>query len=133
MGGFVVFPKIKDFVEVDNVPFSLTIKEQQYGLMNKNEPSFMVFLYKEACIPKFWMKNTPQVLDIVFCDINSNISLIKKGKSFDETLIESIVPSKFVIEAPFGFCKKNGIHLGDRVKLKYDKIILNNILRYWSL
>jgi len=133
MAGFVIFPKIENFVEIKNVPFSLTRKEQYNGLMNNKDPSFMVFLYKEACIPKFWMKNTPLPLDIIFFDHDSNISSIRKGKPFDETLIEANVPCKFVIEAPYGFCRKHGIDLGDRAKLKYDKSILDRIFKFWSL
>lgn len=133
MGGFVVFPKIKNFVEIDNVPFSLTKKEQYNGLMNVKEPAFMVFLYKEVCMPKFWMKNTPQPLDIIFCNINNEICSIKKGEPFNERLVKSNTPCKFVIEAPFGFCNKNGIDIKNRVKLKYDKSILDKIFKSWSL
>jgi len=132
MAGFIIFPKISSFIEKDNVKISITKKEQANGLMGVDNPSFMVFLYKEACSPRFWMKNTPQPLDIIFCNDDLVISSIRKGEPFDKSLIDPTMPCKAVIEAPFGFCKSSGIDLGDKVKIKYDKGILEKILKTWS-
>jgi len=131
MNGFTIFPKINNYIEITDVPISITKKEHQVGLMEVFTPSFMVFLYKEACLPRFWMKNTPLPLDIIFCNVENNISHIKNGKPFDENVIKINSLCKSIIEAPVGFCKYYGIDLGDKVKIKYDKSILYKILDTW--
>lgn len=132
MGGFIVFSSTKNYIELNDVPFSITKNEHANGLMNINHPSFMVFLYKDAVFPNFWMKNTPMPLDIIFCNSEYNINCIKYGKPFDKKIITPKLLTKAVIEAPLGFCKKNNIEIGDRIKIKYDKSILERILNNWS-
>jgi len=131
MNGFIIFPKKNNYIEIDNVIFAITKKEQSFGLMNCEVPTFMVFLYKEACLPNFWMKNTLLPLDIIF--INNNIiDSIKSGNPLSEKTITPTSLTKIVIEAPLGFCKTNKIESGDKIKIKYDKEIIDKIFKTWS-
>jgi uncharacterized membrane protein (UPF0127 family) len=132
MGGFIVFPENKEYIEINSIPFSITKEEQSFGLMGERKKTFMIFLYKENQYSKFWMKNTPKPLDIIFINNNWEIDAIEKGIPFNKKIINPNVFGRCVIEAPYGFCKNNSINLKDKIKLKYDKVILEKILNSWS-
>lgn len=102
----------------DNIfPTYLAIsgQEQQRGLMNiKWPPPIMSFVYTSPQINKFWMKNTPSPLDIIFC-CGGKILEICKGEPFSTSVIGSNKCSDLVIELPFGTTISTGIKLGHKV------------------
>lgn len=92
-------------------------KEKQLGLMHQEwPPPVMTFLYTESEFKKFWMKNTPSPLDIVFCS-NGKVLSVHQGVPFSTKLVGPNEPSDLVIELPYGTCKKFGIDSGDSVKI----------------
>lgn len=116
--------------QIDNVRFAITDEEQETGLMHSSwPPDFMVFPYKTAEKRKFWMKNTPVPLDIIFCKANK-IIYIGVGKPYVENkLIGPNEPCDLVIEAYGGFCAYNDIKIGDSISVKYDKENIAKLLK----
>ena len=96
---------------------AITAEEQNRGLMFQEwEPPVMSFVYAKPNINKFWMKNTPSPLDIIFsCD--GKINQIKKGEPYSTQIIGEDIPSDLIIELPFGTAEKIDIKLGSKVGL----------------
>ena len=103
---------------------ALSEREQERGLMFQPwKPPNMCFLYKAPRVCKFWMKNTPSPLDIVFC-CNGSVVEICKGEPFSTKLIGSQI-SDLVIELPYGTVTKLGTTVGSRAGLvTSEKFIL---------
>ncbi|HUU87010.1 MAG TPA: DUF192 domain-containing protein [Candidatus Glassbacteria bacterium] len=123
--GSIIFHGTK---EIGNIKFAITRDEQRKGLMNVDwPPPLMVFPYKKASIRKFWMKDTPSPLDIIFCHANKVI-YIDYGVPFNETRVGPDRPCDLVIEGPLGFAEKNGIRVGSKVRAKFARDELIKIL-----
>jgi uncharacterized membrane protein (UPF0127 family) len=102
---------------VFNTLLALSEEEQTRGLMYEQwPPPAMVFIYKNSSINKFWMKNTPSPLDILFCD-NNKINQICAGTPYSTDIIGKDIPSNLVIELPYGTVSQSKIKLGDQVGL----------------
>lgn len=114
-------------VKIYNPVFAITQEQLETGLMHvSNLPSAMVFLYKSGSKKKFWMKNTPQPLDVLFCNKNKIVSILA-GKPFSEKLFGPDEETDMVIELPMGFCMLNKIMVGDKIKISYNEDDLVNI------
>jgi len=99
---------------------AVTPEEQENGLMFKSwPPPVMAFPYRTAAIRKFWMKNTPSPLDIVFCRGGFVVD-IKHGKPYDCTLICPKEETDLVVELPHGTVEAYNISVGDPVSIKYS-------------
>lgn len=99
------------------VLFAISSEEQSRGLMYQEwPPPAMVFVYASASCNKFWMKNTPSPLDIVFTH-NGIINQICKGEPHSTSIIGSDQLSDLVVELPYGTTKSFGLKLGDQVGL----------------
>lgn len=97
---------------------AITSEEQEKGLMYvEYPPPVMTFVYSSPRINRFWMKNTPSPLDVVFC-LDGKISQICYGEPYSTEVIGKFEYSDLVVELPFGTCKKLGISVGDQVELK---------------
>lgn len=95
--------------------FAISSHEQQQGLMNVEwPPPVMSFVYDTPQPNKFWMKNTPSPLDIVFCRKGEIIS-IHKGEPFSTSVIGPDEFSDLVIELPHGTVASEGILLRSKV------------------
>lgn len=91
--------------------FAISSEEQQKGLMFEPfPPPVMSFIYNKPKVNKFWMKNTPSPLDIIFCR-NGEIHQICKGEPFSTTTIGDDSLSDLVIELPYGTVKNNNIKI----------------------
>ena len=92
-------------------------EERSLGLMHvKWPPPIMAFPNFRPTINKFWMKNTPSPLDIVFC-MDSKIIAIEHGQP---NTLDMIGPDEFsdlVVEFPRGFTNINNININDSIKL----------------
>lgn len=96
---------------------ALSHEEQSKGLMYQEwPPPVMSFVYFKPQINRFWMKNTPSPLDIIFC-YNNKISEICRGEPFSTKVIGGEKESDLVIELPYGTVKSSGIKIGDNVGL----------------
>jgi uncharacterized membrane protein (UPF0127 family) len=104
----------------DNVfPTLLAIseEEQAIGLMNQEwPPPVMSFIYTESKYNKFWMKNTPSPLDIIFSH-KGKITQICKGEPYSTAMIGDNRLSDLIIELPYGTAINSGIKLGHKVGL----------------
>lgn len=92
-------------------------EEQSRGLMYEPyPPPVMTFVYNYPKINKFWMKNTPSPLDIVFC-CNNKIIDICKGIPFSTEIIGPDEPSDLVIEFPYGTMNKIKAKINTKIGL----------------
>jgi Uncharacterized conserved protein len=90
--------------------------EQATGLMEQPwPPPVMSFIYMEPNHNRFWMKNTPSPLDIIFC-CQGEVREICVGEPYSTAMIGSGL-SDLVIELPYGTSKKSNIKLGHKVGL----------------
>jgi len=95
-----------------------SLDEQQLGLMYQPwPPPIMVFLYYAASKNKFWMKNTPSPLDIVFAHKNKIIDICE-GKPLCLDPIGPEEETDLIVEFPKGFCKENNIKKSDSIFIK---------------
>lgn len=125
----------KGYIYVDSNVFpsfiAISSQEQQQGLMHVEwPPPVMSFVYATPQVNKFWMKNTPSPLDIIFC-CEGKISEIQKGEPHSTSVIGSNKYSDLVIEFPLGTASSIGIKIGQNVGIvtpnsKELKIILAN-------
>lgn len=105
------------YVDANIFPTLLAISEdeQSKGLMFESfPPPIMSFIYSEPQIARFWMKNTPSPLDIVFC-CNGEVRKICKGEPYSTSIISSDTPSDLVIEFPIKTVEYAKIKLGHKV------------------
>lgn len=99
---------------------AVTPEEHVTGLMYKPwPPPVMCFPYNRAEVRKFWMKNCPSALDIVFCKDSKIISVVY-GEPMSTKLIGPELPSDLVIELPHGTAAKHEFSVGDPVRLCYS-------------
>lgn len=97
---------------------AITEEEQQKGLMYVSwPPPVMVFPYQKSGQRKFWMKNTISPLDIVFCNDNKIIKIVK-GEPLSTMMVGPEDPSDFVIELPAGTCQKYDFQPGQNIFFK---------------
>lgn len=97
--------------------FAISEHEQAKGLMYEEfPPPIMSFIYAKPKINKFWMKNTPSPLDIVFC-CNGEVNQICRGEPLSTSIIGEDIDSDFIIEFPKGTVQSSEIKLGDKVGL----------------
>ena len=107
------------YIHISNNIFSTLLaiseEEQQRGLMGQVwPPPVMTFVYAAPKVNKFWMKNTPSPLDIVFCS-NGKVSQICLGEPYSTSVIGDDKFSDLVIELPYGTVVSSGIKLGHHV------------------
>lgn len=96
---------------------AITEQDHVRGLMFKPwPPPVMTFPYKTAEVRKFWMKNTPSPLDIIFCRAGEVISVFM-GEPGSMRHIGPDEPVDLVVEMPFGMAQALGIGPGQSVKL----------------
>jgi uncharacterized membrane protein (UPF0127 family) len=104
--------------------FADTDTEMMQGLMYRTsmkDNEGMLFIYPYSQEMNFWMKNTHIPLDLIYIDNAGEIvDLSEHAKPFSEQNIYSRVLSRFVLEVNGGFCEKNYIIVGD--KIKWEKI-----------
>lgn len=103
-----------------NIPtlVAITDEEQVNGLMHRLwPPPVMVFPFEKSAVRKFWMKNTPSPLDIIFCK-SGRVVAVCQGEPYSEDLIGPNKPSDLVVELPAGTAEELAIQSGDEIKLK---------------
>jgi uncharacterized membrane protein (UPF0127 family) len=95
--------------------FAISSEEQSQGLMYQEwPPPIMSFVYATPKVNKFWMKNTPSPLDIIFC-CNGKVSQICYGEPMSTSIIGSDNSSDLIIELPHGMVDTSGIKIGHSV------------------
>lgn len=107
------------YIDQSIYPTLLAISEaeQERGLMyQKYPPPVMSFIYSAPKVCKFWMKNTPSPLDILFCKSGQVIDICK-GEPHSTKTIGGDYLTDLVIELPYGTAQKENIEIGSRVGL----------------
>lgn len=110
-------PELVIQIEVAASPLS-----RAKGLMNRTtlEPNHgMLFVFPEAQILTFWMKDTLIPLDIIFISENHEITSIVENATPciqpECTVYKSIEVSLYVVEVNAGFVTRNQIKKGHKV------------------
>ena len=107
-----------------NVEIADEPQEQSLGLMHRQvleENRGMLFIFDNAQIRNFWMKNTLIPLDMLFISKDLVIVDIIEAKPCKEdpcSIYSSKNPAKYVLEVNKGYSDKKGVHTGDKVTLK---------------
>lgn len=94
---------------------AISSEEQERGLMHQAyPPPNMAFIYPTPRVSKFWMKNTPSPLDIIF-SCNGEITQICKGEPNSTSIIGDYSLSDLIVEFPYGTAKTSNIKIGDSI------------------
>ncbi len=102
------------------VEVARTEKEKERGLMFRErlgKDEGMLFVYEGEEIRSFWMKNTRVSLSIAFIDKNGKIVDIQDMEPFRLQTHMSAYPAKYALEMNRGWFERNGIKVGDLVKI----------------
>ena len=101
---------------------AITEEEQETGLMGQLwPPPVMAFPFKDKAVRKFWMKDTPSPLDIIFCNAGTVVG-VYSGEPYSESFLGPNSAVDLVIEMPRGQADKLFISAGTKVELKYSII-----------
>jgi uncharacterized membrane protein (UPF0127 family) len=109
------FGQLRFSVEVADDP-----QERSRGLMfvtDMGRMEGMLFVYERPNSPVFWMKNTPQPLDIIFFDPEGRVTTIQAdAKPFDETGLPGGENVQYVLEIHAGLAERFGIAEGTELR-----------------
>jgi uncharacterized membrane protein (UPF0127 family) len=97
-----------------------TGKEKERGLMFRErlgKDEGMLFVYEREEMLSFWMKNTRLPLSIAFIDKDGRIVDIQDMEPFSPETHVSAYPAKYALEMNRGWFKREGIKVGDLVKI----------------
>ena len=96
---------------------AISEKEKSQGLMNVSfPPPIMSFPFSNCQVRKFWMKNTPSPLDVLFCRAGKIIA-IEQGIPFSIKHFGPNEESDLVVELPSGMVKKLKLAKDQNIKL----------------
>ena len=90
--------------------------ERSAGLMfreSMDDDRGMLFVFEQSRPVRFWMKNTPMPLDLVFIGADRKVRDILPGEPFSEASIGPDEPVRFVLELKRGTAEQVGIRSGD--------------------
>jgi len=118
---------------VGDIKIAADPQSQAKGLMGVDWPPHpLLFPYKTSGVRKFWMKNTASPLDIIFCRANEVI-YIGEGEPFNaEDLVGPDDNCDLVLEFPKGFVAQANVGIGSKVRVKYSKDELLDIMKNGS-
>ena len=99
-------------------------KERAQGLMfvtDMGPMEGMLFVYERPQRASFWMKNTPQPLDIIFFDPDGRLTTIQAdARPFDETPLPGGDNVQYVLEIHAGLSARFGLTEG--VELRHPAL-----------
>ncbi len=106
------------------VDVAATHEARRRGLGGRDHlPAYagMLFVYRQAALRTFWMKDCAIALDIAYLDDDGRIvstATLGPGTGVppeDVPRAHSAAPARFVLEANAGFLARHGVGSGDRV------------------
>ncbi len=109
--------QVSVFAEIAEKP-----EDRNRGFMKrKNIPqgTGMLFIFEKDQILSFWMKNTPTPLSIAYISKDGKIKDILDMQPFSLADITSSGYVRYALEVPQGWFKKNGISVGDSLKIDF--------------
>lgn len=90
------------------------------GLMYRRDlasDAGMLFLFATPSPQKFWMKNTPLPLDMIFIGPTATIvGIVADTKPFTTNPLGPDEASQYVLEVNAGFAAQHGVAVGDQVE-----------------
>jgi uncharacterized membrane protein (UPF0127 family) len=108
-----------------NAELAKTKIEWERGLMYRTsmaKNSGMLFVFPDESLQSFWMKNTKIPLDMLFISASGKIVDIKNNflPCLTDTCSSytSSAPAQYVLEINGGLAKKEGIKIGDSLRIK---------------
>lgn len=126
----LIFPKVVSagetaLMEVNGIRLTVELaekpKERSLGLMYRKslpENMGMLFIYKRPAVMNFWMKNTYIPLSIAYIDTAGYIIAILKMEPLNtEKIYTSPAPAVWALEVNQGWFERNGVKVGDRIRL----------------
>jgi len=109
--GFLYFVQYDGSIKASiTVEIADTPETQTKGLMGRNaldDGSGMLFVFERLEPQKFWMKNTPLSLDIIFIgEDGCIINIVESTTPMSNQRYRSSGPVKYVVEVRAGFAKR---------------------------
>ena len=102
-------------VEIADTPAA-----RERGLMNRilaDDQTGMLFIFPEAALRAFWMRNTPGSLDMLFADSEGRIlHIARETRPFSDQHYSSQGPARYVLETRGGFASRHGVVPGMRLR-----------------
>ena len=119
---------------VSKTPLQVEIRDTPSGwrrglMFRKNLPENqgMLFIFKNSDFHSFWMKNTYIPLSIAFISASKEIVQIDTLLPLDTLNLHfPEKPIKYAIEVNQGWFQHHKIKLGDRVRIKCQKIVFSS-------
>lgn len=103
-----------------NVEIADTPDARARGLMYRRDlaaDAGMLFIFPTPSVQRFWMKNTPLPLDMLFITEDRHVAgVVADTHPFTTTPVGVDAPSQYVLEVHAGFCAQHGIAAGDAVE-----------------
>jgi uncharacterized membrane protein (UPF0127 family) len=124
-----IFSKWRNFSEATEASLggiSIRIKilrtpeEQAEGFMFKPEPEDgygLFFVYKTPRPLSFWMRNVPYGLDLIALDDALCVKRLYTLRANEERSVEIEGGGRYALEMRTGWCRANGILVGDKLKV----------------
>lgn len=119
----VYWPNVCIQKQCFNVELARTEAERELWLMHRKslpELSWMLFIFDSVWEYKFWMKDTPIALDIIWIDSNKKIVSIKKNAKpcalYQCDIIDPKVKSLYVLEVNWWATDKYNIKVWDNIE-----------------
>ena len=107
-------------IKTIDIEIAETSLERQQGLMYRNsipDSIGMLFIFDEAELRSFWMKDTYISLDILYLNEKKEIITIHRNtKPKSEESILSYKNAQYVVKVAGGFCDKYDIKEGDFIE-----------------
>jgi uncharacterized protein len=100
------------------IEVAYTEEQRNQGLMFREklpEKRGMLFVFEDMDMRRFWMKNTPEPLDIIFISDAGKIVSIAYGEPYSTTPIPSGTEARYVLELAHGESQRLGLQAGDRL------------------
>lgn len=124
MGEVYFQDKDKKLIKGIDVEIAETDETRHRGLMYRDkmeETQGMLFIFPEAELQSFYMKNTLIPLDIIFISPKKEIVKIYKNTTpLSEKDLPSLKPATYVVEVIGGFTDKFGIKEGNYIDWRRD-------------
>lgn len=120
MKGTIKFNKSPTVLDVD---IAYTPAKIEKGLMFRkrlNPDKGMLFVMPHYTTIHFWMKNTYIPLDILFIKEDTIVDIKENTTPLSLKKITSAEAYTMAIEVNSGYCKRNNIKRGDRLKMKRE-------------
>jgi uncharacterized protein len=110
----------KEWIKVGPIEFqtelALTPEQRARGLMYRDSAeNGMLFLYDEARVLSFWMRNTKIPLDIAYIKADWTIEPVQYLYPYDEKGKASQGPAIGALEMPQGWFKAQGLAAGTKI------------------